>query len=103
MVIAQLFAFLGVSLFLAVLARLITTGPDPMHFGLALMLGCLGAVAGGFISSWALGFAGPNYEPVSVIGAVLASSALLMVARWLKLGNPPRRVCPKPKRMHGRF
>ena len=84
----EIIVFLIVGLVVGLLARFLMPGDD--HIGIigTLIVGCVGAVIGGYL--WTEVF-GPN-EGVSWIGSVLVAMGLLYVYRRMTTGQTQRTV-----------
>ncbi len=84
----EIIYFLIVGLVVGVLARLLMPGPDPIGILGTIVVGCVGALIGGYL--WTALF-GPN-EGVAWIGSILVAMALLFLYRRLTVGRTSRRT-----------
>ena len=84
----ELIVFLLVGLVVGVVARLLMPGPDPVGILGTIVVGCVGALIGGYL--WTAVF-GPN-EGVAWIGSILMAMALLFLYRRLIVGRTSRRT-----------
>ena len=84
----EIIVFLLVGLVVGVLARLVMPGPDPIGILGTIVVGCVGAIIGGYL--WTAVF-GPN-EGVAWIGSILAAMALLFLYRRVTIGRTSRRT-----------
>ncbi|HET7481607.1 MAG TPA: GlsB/YeaQ/YmgE family stress response membrane protein [Actinomycetota bacterium] len=84
----EFIVFLIVGLVVGVVARLLMPGPDPIGILGTIIVGCVGALIGGYL--WTAVF-GSN-EGVSWIGSILVAMALLWVYRRIALGRTRRTV-----------
>ena len=84
----EFIVFLLVGLVVGVVARLLMPGPDPIGILGTIIVGCVGALIGGYL--WTAVF-GQN-EGVSWIGAILVAMALLFVYRRMTVGRTSRRT-----------
>ncbi len=84
----EFIVFLLVGLVVGVVARLLMPGPDPIGILGTIIVGCVGALIGGYL--WTAVF-GPN-EGVAWIGAILVAMAMLFLYRRLTLGRTSRRT-----------
>ena len=84
----EFIVFLLVGLVVGVVARLLMPGPDPIGILGTIIVGCVGALIGGYL--WAAVF-GPN-EGVAWIGSILMAMALLFLYRRLTVGRTSRRT-----------
>ena len=75
----EFIVFLLVGLVVGVVARLMMPGPDPVGILGTIIVGCVGALIGGYL--WSAVF-GPN-EGVAWIGSILMAMALLFLYRRL--------------------
>ena len=75
----EFIVFLLVGLVVGVVARLLMPGPDPVGILGTIIVGCVGAIIGGYL--WSAVF-GPN-EGVAWIGSILMAMALLFLYRRL--------------------
>ena len=73
----EFIVFLLVGLVVGVVARLLMPGPDPIGILGTIIVGCVGALIGGYL--WTAVF-GPN-EGVAWIGSILMAMALLFLYR----------------------
>jgi len=80
--------FLLVGLVVGVVARLLMPGPDPIGILGTIVVGCVGALIGGYL--WTAVF-GQN-EGVSWIGSILVAMAMLFLYRRLTVGRTSRRT-----------
>ena len=84
----EFIVFLVVGLVVGVVARLLLPGHDPIGIIGTLVVGCVGAVIGGYL--WTALF-GAN-EGVSWIGSVLVAMGLLYLYRRMTSGRTQRTV-----------
>lgn len=84
----EFIVFLLVGLVVGVVARLLMPGPDPIGILGTIIVGCVGALIGGYL--WAAVF-GPN-EGVAWIGSILMAMGLLFLYRRLTVGRTSRRT-----------
>ena len=84
----EFIVFLLVGLVVGVVARLLMPGPDPIGVLGTIIVGCVGALIGGYL--WTAVF-GPN-EGVAWIGSILMAMALLFLYRRLTTGRTSRRT-----------
>lgn len=84
----EFIVFLLVGLVVGVVARLLMPGPDPIGILGTIIVGCVGALIGGYL--WTAVF-GQN-EGVAWIGAILVAMALLFLYRRLTVGRTSRRT-----------
>ena len=84
----EFIVFLVVGLVVGVVARLLMPGHDPIGILGTIVVGCVGAVIGGYL--WTALF-GPN-EGVSWIGSIVVAMGLLYVYRRMTLGRTQRTV-----------
>ena len=84
----EFIVFLLVGLVVGVVARLVMPGPDPIGILGTIIVGCVGALIGGYL--WAAVF-GPN-EGVAWIGSILMAMGLLFLYRRLTVGRTSRRT-----------
>ena len=84
----EFIVFLLVGLVVGVVARLLMPGPDPIGILGTIVVGCVGALIGGYL--WTAVF-GPN-EGVAWIGSILMAMALLFLYRRLTVGRTTRRT-----------
>ena len=84
----EFIVFLLVGLVVGVVARLLMPGPDPIGILGTIIVGCVGALIGGYL--WTAVF-GPN-EGVAWIGSILMAMALLFLYRRLTTGRTSRRT-----------
>ena len=84
----EFIVFLLVGLVVGVVARLLMPGPDPIGILGTLVVGCVGALIGGYL--WTAVF-GQN-EGVAWIGSILVAMALLFIYRRMTVGRTSRRT-----------
>lgn len=84
----EFIVFLLVGLVVGVVARLVMPGPDPIGILGTIIVGCVGALIGGYL--WAAVF-GPN-DGVAWIGSILMAMGLLFLYRRLTVGRTSRRT-----------
>ena len=84
----EFIVFLIVGLVVGVVARLLMPGPDPIGILGTIIVGCVGALIGGYL--WSLVFEGN--EGVAWIGSILVAMALLFVYRKMTVGRTSRRT-----------
>ena len=84
----EFIVFLIVGLVVGVVARLLMPGPDPIGILGTIVVGCVGALIGGYL--WTAVF-GPN-EGVAWIGSILMAMALLFLYRRFTVGRTRRTV-----------
>lgn len=84
----EFIVFLLVGLVVGVVARLLMPGPDPIGILGTIIVGCVGALIGGYL--WAAVF-GPD-QGVAWIGSILMAMALLFLYRRLTIGRTGRRT-----------
>jgi len=84
----EFIVFLLVGLVVGVVARLIMPGPDPIGILGTIVVGCVGALIGGYL--WTAVF-GQN-EGVAWIGSILAAMGLLFLYRRVTVGRTSRRT-----------
>ena len=84
----EFIVFLLVGLVVGVVARLLMPGPDPIGILGTIIVGCVGALIGGYL--WTAVF-GQN-EGVAWIGSILVAMALLFLYRRLTVGRTSRRT-----------
>ena len=84
----EFIVFLLVGLVVGVVARLLMPGPDPVGILGTIVVGCVGALIGGYL--WTAVF-GPN-EGVAWIGSSLMAMALLFLYRRIIVGRTSRRT-----------
>ena len=85
----ELIVFLLVGLVVGVVARLLMPGPDPIGVLGTIILGCVGAVIGGYL--WAALPLGNN-DGTAWIGSILVAMALLFLYRRFTVGRTTRRT-----------
>ena len=73
----EIIGFLILGLIAGALARLLLPGRDPMGLLGTMLLGCVGALAGGFVAREVFGDA----DGVGLLGATLGALVLLMIIR----------------------
>ena len=84
----EFIVFLLVGLVVGVVARLLMPGPDPIGILGTIIVGCVGALIGGYL--WTALF-GPN-EGVAWIGSIIMAMALLFLYRRFATGRSTRRT-----------
>ena len=84
----EFIVFLLVGLVVGVVARLLMPGPDAIGILGTIIVGCVGALIGGYL--WTAVF-GPN-QGVAWIGSILMAMALLFLYRRLAVGRGTRRT-----------
>lgn len=84
----EFIVFLLVGLVVGVVARLLMPGPDPIGILGTIIVGCVGALIGGYL--WTALF-GPN-QGVAWIGSILMAMALLFLYRRFTTGRTTRRT-----------
>ena len=84
----EFIVFLIVGLVVGVVARLLMPGPDPIGILGTIIVGCVGALIGGYL--WTAVF-GAN-EGVAWIGSILMAMVLLFVYRKMTVGRTGRRT-----------
>lgn len=84
----EFIVFLIVGLVVGVVARLLMPGPDPIGILGTIVVGCVGALIGGYL--WTALF-GPN-DGVAWIGSILMAMALLFLYRRFTVGRTTRRT-----------
>ena len=84
----EFIVFLLVGLVVGVVARLLMPGPDPIGILGTIIVGCVGALIGGYL--WAAVF-GAN-DGVAWIGSILMAMALLFLYRRFTTGRDTRRT-----------
>ena len=84
----DIIVFLLVGLVVGVVARLLMPGPDPIGILGTIIVGCVGALIGGYL--WAAVF-GPD-QGVAWIGSILMAMGLLFLYRRLTVGRSTRRT-----------
>ena len=95
-----MFAFLGwliIGLVAGALARLLVPGRQPMGLFMTVLLGLIGSVVGGFVSSLIFGHdpMDPGFHPagliMSTVGAIAALALYLAVVRRRRIDQPVTR------------
>jgi uncharacterized membrane protein YeaQ/YmgE (transglycosylase-associated protein family) len=81
--VAEFLVFLLVGLIVGVIARLLIPGPDPIGILGTIVVGIVGAIAGGYL--WRALF--ENSKGVEWIGSILVAMGLLFVYRKLSYGR----------------
>ncbi len=84
----EFIVFLIVGLVVGVVARLLMPGPDPIGILGTIIVGCVGALIGGYL--WSAVFEGN--EGVAWIGSILVAMALLFAYRKMTAGRTSRRT-----------
>ena len=84
----EFIVFLLVGLVVGVVARLIMPGPDPIGILGTIIVGCVGALIGGYL--WAAVF-GPD-QGVAWIGSILVAMGLLFLYRRFTGSRGSRRT-----------
>lgn len=84
----ELVVFLVVGLVVGIIARLLMPGQDPIGIVGTIVVGCVGALIGGYL--WTAVF-GDN-EGVAWIGSILVAMALLFLYRRLATGRSNSRT-----------
>jgi len=84
----EFIVFLLVGLVVGVVARLLMPGPDPIGILGTIIVGCVGALIGGYL--WTAVF-GPN-QGVAWIGSIIVAMALLFLYRRVTVGRTSRRT-----------
>jgi len=84
----EFIVFLLIGLVVGVVARLLMPGPDPIGILGTIIVGCVGALIGGYL--WTAVF-GQN-QGVAWIGSILVAMALLFLYRRLTVGRTSRRT-----------
>jgi uncharacterized membrane protein YeaQ/YmgE (transglycosylase-associated protein family) len=79
----ELIWFLLVGLIVGVVARLLMPGRDPVGILGTILVGCLGAVLGGYL--WTALFG--SDQGVAWIGSIIVAMALLWIYRRMTLGR----------------
>jgi uncharacterized membrane protein YeaQ/YmgE (transglycosylase-associated protein family) len=79
----DLLVFLLVGLVVGIIARALMPGHDPIGILGTILVGCVGAVIGGYL--WAAVFG--DTKGVEWIGAILMSVALLFLYRKMTMGR----------------
>lgn len=85
---AELLTFILVGLIVGVLARALMPGPDPIGILGTILIGIVGAIAGGYL--WRAVFG--NTEDVEWIGSILFAMALLWIWRRMAVGRTGRMI-----------
>lgn len=89
-----MFAFLGwliIGLVAGALARLMVPGRQPMGIFMTMLLGLIGSIIGGFVSSMIFGYdpMDPGFHPggliMSTLGAILALALYVRSARHRRI------------------
>lgn len=83
---AEFVVFLLVGLVVGVIARLLMPGPDPIGILGTIVVGIVGAIAGGYL--WIALFG--NSEGPEWIGSILVAMGLLVAYRKLAFGRGAR-------------
>ena len=83
----EFIVFLLVGLVVGVIARLLMPGPEPIGILGTIVVGCVGALIGGYL--WAAIF-GPN-DGVAWIGSIIVAMGLLFLYRRMTLGRTTTR------------
>ena len=91
-----MFAFLGwliIGLVAGALARLMVPGRQPMGLFMTMLLGLVGSLVGGFVSSLIFGYdpTDPGFHPGGLIMSTLG--AILALALYVR-GSRHRRITP---------
>jgi len=91
-----MFSFLGwliVGLIAGALARLLVPGRQPMGLFMTMLLGLVGSLVGGFVSSLIFGYdpMDPRFHPAGLIGSTVG--AILALAIYLR-STRRRRIAP---------
>ena len=84
----QFIVFLLVGLIVGVVARLLMPGRDPIGIIGTIIVGCVGALVGGYL--WAMVFG--NNDEVAWIGSILAAMGLLFLYRRMVMTRSSRTV-----------
>lgn len=79
----ELLVFLLVGLVVGIIARALMPGHDPIGILGTILVGCVGAVIGGYL--WAALFG--DTEGVEWIGSILMAVALLWIYRKMAMGR----------------
>jgi uncharacterized membrane protein YeaQ/YmgE (transglycosylase-associated protein family) len=91
-----MFGFIGwliIGLIAGALARLLVPGRQPMGLFMTMLLGLIGSIAGGFISSLIFGYdpTDPGFHPggliMSTLGAIAALAVYIRTSRHRRI-NP---------------
>ncbi len=80
--------FLLVGLVVGIIARLLMPGPDPIGILGTIVVGCVGALIGGYLWTAVLG----PQEDVAWIGSILMAMALLFLYRRFTGSRTSRRT-----------
>ena len=84
----EFIVFLIVGLIVGVVARLLMPGPEPIGIVGTIVVGCVGALIGGYL--WAAIFPRSN-DGIAWIGSIIVAMGLLFLYRRMTLGRTTTR------------